>query len=153
VTSKFLVLHLQLMRFQVLTAATMKLKTFWDIAQCGLVEVDRRSEVHTASINRANLPHDRGSTHLWNVGWPKETTRRCIEEGCQLALHIFKFSSVNIFISRDGSSLVLKVFYTQTADRTRVVNYLWRTEEDLRGGENKKGVRRINKVKMSREET
>jgi hypothetical protein len=30
------------MRFQVLTAASMKMKSFWDIEQCSLVGVDRR---------------------------------------------------------------------------------------------------------------
>jgi hypothetical protein len=29
-------------RFQVLTAASMKVTAFWDIAPCSLVEVDRR---------------------------------------------------------------------------------------------------------------
>jgi hypothetical protein len=30
------------MKFQVLTAVSMKMTAFWDIAQCSLVEVDRR---------------------------------------------------------------------------------------------------------------
>jgi hypothetical protein len=46
-----------LVRFQVLTAASMKVTLFWDIAQCSLVEVDRR---HQAV--------DGGSTYLRNVG-------------------------------------------------------------------------------------
>jgi hypothetical protein len=30
------------MRFQVLTAVSMKIKVFWDVAPCGLFGVDRR---------------------------------------------------------------------------------------------------------------
>jgi hypothetical protein len=37
------------MRFQVLTAASMKMTAFWDIENVA-VEVDNISEVHTASI-------------------------------------------------------------------------------------------------------
>jgi hypothetical protein len=29
-------------RFQIFTAASMKMTTFWDIAPCSLVEIDRR---------------------------------------------------------------------------------------------------------------
>jgi hypothetical protein len=46
------------MRFQVLTAASMKMTAFWDIVPCSLVEVDRRFRG----------PDDGGSTNLWNVG-------------------------------------------------------------------------------------
>jgi hypothetical protein len=35
----FILIHV---RFQVLTAASMKIRAFWDIAQCNLVRVDRR---------------------------------------------------------------------------------------------------------------
>jgi hypothetical protein len=43
----------------------MKMTAFWDIAPCGLVEVDRRlREVCTASIVRAMNIDDGGSTHL-----------------------------------------------------------------------------------------
>jgi hypothetical protein len=31
-----------MMRFRVLTAASMKFRIFWDVAQCSHVEVDRR---------------------------------------------------------------------------------------------------------------
>jgi hypothetical protein len=30
------------MRFQIITAASMKMTVFWDIAACSLVEIDRR---------------------------------------------------------------------------------------------------------------
>jgi hypothetical protein len=39
--------------FQVLTAARMKMAVFWDVAPCRVVEIDRLSEVLTASIIRA----------------------------------------------------------------------------------------------------
>jgi hypothetical protein len=32
-------------RFQVLTAASMRIRAFWDVAPCSLVEVDRRFRV------------------------------------------------------------------------------------------------------------
>jgi hypothetical protein len=34
--------HLSIMRFQVLTAASVKLRSFWDVVPCSAVEVDRR---------------------------------------------------------------------------------------------------------------
>jgi hypothetical protein len=37
------------MTFQILTAVSMKMTAFWDIAPCS-VEIDRRLEVRTASI-------------------------------------------------------------------------------------------------------
>jgi hypothetical protein len=40
-------------RFQVLTAWSMKIVVFWDVAPCSLVEVYRRSQVLAASIIRA----------------------------------------------------------------------------------------------------
>jgi hypothetical protein len=40
------------MRLQVLTAASMKMTPFWDIALCSLVEKTDVSEVSTASIIR-----------------------------------------------------------------------------------------------------
>jgi hypothetical protein len=39
--------------FQVLTAADMKMVVFWDIVPCNLGEIDRFSDIHTVSINRA----------------------------------------------------------------------------------------------------
>jgi hypothetical protein len=40
-------------RFQVLTAASIKITAFWNVAPCSLVDVYRRSEVLAASIIRA----------------------------------------------------------------------------------------------------
>jgi hypothetical protein len=44
-------------RFQVLTAASMKFSVFWDVAPCSHVEVDIR-------FRAMNRPDDGGSTHL-----------------------------------------------------------------------------------------
>jgi hypothetical protein len=41
------------MRFQVLRAAGMKYRVFWDVAPCSLTGVTDTSEVRTASIIRA----------------------------------------------------------------------------------------------------
>jgi hypothetical protein len=43
-------------RFQVLKAASMKFRVFWDVAPCSHVEVAEISEVRTASIIRAMIP-------------------------------------------------------------------------------------------------
>jgi hypothetical protein len=52
-------------RFQVLTAASMKIRTFWDIAPCGLVVVDRRfRSVYCLHHQDDDRPDDGGSTHL-----------------------------------------------------------------------------------------
>jgi hypothetical protein len=62
----------ELVRFQVLTAAGMKMSFFWDVAPCSLVEVYDVSEVLAASIFRAialttrcNIPED---SHVQKVG-------------------------------------------------------------------------------------
>jgi hypothetical protein len=34
--------NIEVVRFQVLTAASMKIRAFWDVAPCSLVGVDRR---------------------------------------------------------------------------------------------------------------
>jgi hypothetical protein len=38
------------MKFQVLTAESMKMTAFWDIAPCSVVQVNHVSEMRTASI-------------------------------------------------------------------------------------------------------
>jgi hypothetical protein len=50
-------------RFQVLTAASVKFRVFWDVAPCSHVEVDRR-------FRGAYCFHHQGdeSSPLWNVG-------------------------------------------------------------------------------------
>jgi hypothetical protein len=50
----------KMVRFQVLTAASMKMAIFWDVAPCSLVEVYRR-------FSGACCLHHQGK-HLWNVG-------------------------------------------------------------------------------------
>jgi hypothetical protein len=42
-------------RFYVLTAATMKMTVFWDVAPCSLVKFTDVSEGFTASIIRATI--------------------------------------------------------------------------------------------------
>jgi hypothetical protein len=52
-------------RFQVLTAARMKMALFWVVAQCSLVEVTDVSEMLPASIIRAmSTPDDGGGKPL-----------------------------------------------------------------------------------------
>jgi hypothetical protein len=53
-------------RSQVLTAASMKMTAFWDIALCSLVEVDRR--FRGAYWLHPHIIDDGGSKRLWNVG-------------------------------------------------------------------------------------
>jgi hypothetical protein len=55
-------------RFQVLTAANMKMTVFWDVAPCCLLEVYRRLRgVCCLHHQGDHFPDDRGSKHLWNV--------------------------------------------------------------------------------------
>jgi hypothetical protein len=51
------------LRFPVLTAASVKMATFWDIAPCNLVEVDGRFRGTYCLHHR-----ERCLRHLWNVG-------------------------------------------------------------------------------------
>jgi hypothetical protein len=50
-----------LMRFQILTAASMKMRAFWDIAPCSLVGIDQCFRRTAYIIHR---PDDGGSAHL-----------------------------------------------------------------------------------------
>jgi hypothetical protein len=52
-------------RFQVLTAAGMKVIAFWDVAPCSLVEVYQRFRGACWLYRQG---YDWGSKHLWNVG-------------------------------------------------------------------------------------
>jgi hypothetical protein len=67
-------------RFQVLTAAGMKITAFWDIAHCNLVVVDRRFRgaycLHYQLMETVRT----SETSVFN----KETTRRYIPEGYNL---------------------------------------------------------------------
>jgi hypothetical protein len=56
-------MHFIIVRFEVLTAASMKVAVFWVVAPYSLVEVYRR--LRGASDD---LPDDGGSKHLWHVG-------------------------------------------------------------------------------------
>jgi hypothetical protein len=53
---KLVTLHV---RFQVLTAASLKMTAFWDVAPCSVVEIGRRFRDATASIMKAM------GTHTW----------------------------------------------------------------------------------------
>jgi hypothetical protein len=56
------------LRFQVLTAASMKYRVFWDVAACSHFEVDRRFRgAYCLHHQDDDGPDDEGSTHLWNV--------------------------------------------------------------------------------------
>jgi hypothetical protein len=63
-------------RFQVLTAATMKVTVFWDIAPCSLVQIDRRFKGVSLMMELVSLSETSANFH--------ETTRRNIPEYCQL---------------------------------------------------------------------
>jgi hypothetical protein len=52
-------------RFQVLTATSMKITVFWYVAPCSLTKIDRR--FRRAYWLHYHRPDDRGSKHLWNV--------------------------------------------------------------------------------------
>jgi hypothetical protein len=52
-------------RFQVLTAANMKMTVFWDVVPCGMVEHDWHFR---GAYCLHHLPDEGGSKHLWNVG-------------------------------------------------------------------------------------
>jgi hypothetical protein len=68
-------------RLQVLTAASMKIRAFWNISPCSLVVIDRRFRgayyLHHQDNNR---PDDGGSTHRWTSIYYNEITRRNIPE-------------------------------------------------------------------------
>jgi hypothetical protein len=52
-------------RYQVLTAASMKMRAFWDMGPYRLVEIDWRFKC--AYCLHRDRPDDGGSTHIWNV--------------------------------------------------------------------------------------
>jgi hypothetical protein len=52
-------------RFQVLTAASMKFRVFWDVAPCSLVGVDPRfTNAYCLHHEGDDRPGDGGSKHL-----------------------------------------------------------------------------------------
>jgi hypothetical protein len=64
-------------RFQVLTAASMKPGGFWDIAHCSLVGLDRRFRVIISLMMEAVRTSE-------TLVYSNETTRRYILEGSYL---------------------------------------------------------------------
>jgi hypothetical protein len=88
-------------RFQVLTAASMKMRAGWDIAPCSLVGVDRR-------FRGLYCPHNGDETSIYF----NETTRHCIPEGSRLLrTHLFPFISfpINIHKPKDYELTVVSV--------------------------------------------
>jgi hypothetical protein len=71
------------MRYQVLTAASMKMIAFWDIAPCSPVVADHISEVRTASIIRAMMMMEAVRKSETSVCY-NETTRHNIPEDYHL---------------------------------------------------------------------
>jgi hypothetical protein len=55
------------MRFQVLTAASVNMVAFWDMAPCSVEEVHRRFRRAYCVHHHSNNPDDGGSKHLWIV--------------------------------------------------------------------------------------
>jgi hypothetical protein len=57
--------YIYLVRFQVLTAASMKFRVFWNVAPCGLIGVDQGFRgVYCLHHQGDDCPGDGGSTHL-----------------------------------------------------------------------------------------
>jgi hypothetical protein len=69
----------------------MKMRIFWDTAQCNLVGVDI-SEVRTASIIRVMEAEHTSETSVYS----NETTLRCIPEGSHLLQHLCAMFSVAV---------------------------------------------------------
>jgi hypothetical protein len=70
--------HEDMVRFQVLAAASMKMMAVWDIAPCTLVEVDR---CFRDAYYLHHQDNGGGSKHLYNVGQLPEykfTTIGCL---------------------------------------------------------------------------
>jgi hypothetical protein len=60
-------LFLVLVRFQVFTAASIKMTVFWDVVPCSLVEIGCRFGGAYCLHHQGDGPHDVGSKYLWNV--------------------------------------------------------------------------------------
>jgi hypothetical protein len=75
------------MRFQILTAVSVKKTALWDILSCSLAEVDRRFRGALLPPSTRFHRRDEGGTssmHIRNVDAFQETTLRCIPEGYHL---------------------------------------------------------------------
>jgi hypothetical protein len=88
-------------KFQVPTAASMKITVFWDDAPCSLVEMDQR-------FRGAYCPYyhgdDGGSKHLWNVGQFLPDYTAHITEGSNLQTQFLTtlFSSIMELVCFEG---------------------------------------------------
>jgi hypothetical protein len=73
-------------RFQVLTAASMKRRVLWDVAPCSLVGVDRRLRgaycLHRQGHELIHLPDDGGSTPTRLHGAASEKTLNFSSNSC-----------------------------------------------------------------------
>jgi hypothetical protein len=68
----FVLAYNPVVRYQILTAASMKMRAFWDIPPCSL------------GVNRRDHPDDERSTHLRNVGLPRDYKAHYVPEGSSL---------------------------------------------------------------------
>jgi hypothetical protein len=90
-------------KFQVLTAASMKIRAFWYIALCSFVGYADVSEVSAASI-KVMIIHDpdgAGSIPSETSVYSNETTRRYILEGSHLYL-------ISCFIERNTHGILFE---------------------------------------------
>jgi hypothetical protein len=86
-----------LVRFQVLTAASMKMNAFWDTVPCSLVEVYRRFR---GAYYLHHRPDDRRNKHLWKVGkiLPDYTARHPRRHSSSTEILFINVSSITVYI-------------------------------------------------------
>jgi hypothetical protein len=77
------------MRFQVLTAVSMNMTVFWDVAPCSLVEIDRRFRGAYCLYHQGRV--EAVSTSETSVNLYKATRRNILE---RRLLKVFHFCSV-----------------------------------------------------------
>jgi hypothetical protein len=84
------------MRFQVLTAASMKMAAFWDLALCSLVEVHRRFRGACCLIIRMMMRQEKRNRELSSInsketdkGFPSSQWAWSSEVGKNFLLHSF----------------------------------------------------------------
>jgi hypothetical protein len=76
----------EIMRFQVLTSASIKTSALLDVAQCSFVEVDRRFR----GAYHLRRPDDEAIRTCKTSIYFNETTRRCIPESCYFQQEFFR---------------------------------------------------------------